>query len=527
LEFPEKIEESDLFSNSNSSSNGFFTREYGVLIPDYEAALQGLLRSNGRIWHTPMGRRMAGLMASNSLVTTIDEMEIIEADETACPGGSLQIACSMLASLTNGYRAACWRNNINYEPAPALQIPFQRISERLHRKDVYVGVEDMLYNMRPIRGKDYMMENCELQSPIYNTTTENVLHATFCESCKYLANMIEPTLALCRGDWQAMHICKLINEVKNLTYMLAKMIPDKNAGKYSVDPVEFATAFANATSPLKDNVPAMSGAAVPVFAIMDLIIGRKNWNSVMGTDLLMQTEWMPKNWRRYMEYIRQSRIFENVPDDLQYLWSLLKDEYCGERGLLGNHKYRTYQYVELAGALRQSNKGSESGEGTLRMLEESRQERDADISSDRGSYKTCHFKGRIKSISRVSEDRLTKLVTIESSKAIYLHVGDHVAIVMKNSDDDIWSFSTRNDIDLKVVLSVSRGTLTTEWKERLDFDSLGHTVYNVLLCAKLGVVSTTECFEFVPAPFPGGASPLHLRICQPASERNGPVGFHF
>jgi hypothetical protein len=130
LEFPERIEESDLFSNSNSSSNGFFTREYGVLIPDYEAALQGLLRSSGRIWHT-MGRRMAGLLASNSLVTAIDEMEIIEADEKACPDGSLQIACSMLASLTDGYRAACWRNNIKYEPAPALQIPFQRISERL------------------------------------------------------------------------------------------------------------------------------------------------------------------------------------------------------------------------------------------------------------------------------------------------------------------------------------------------------------------------------------------------------------
>jgi hypothetical protein len=158
---------------------------------------------------------------------------------------------------------------------------------------------------------------------------------------------------------------------------------------------------------------------VPVFAIMDHVIGRTEWNKIMGVDLLMQIEWMPKNWRRYMEYIRQSRIFEKVPDELQYLWTLLKDEYCGERGWLGFHKYRAYQYVELAGALgRASNKGSSSGEGTLNMLEESRQERDPTISSDRGSYKTCHFKGEIESVARVSDDRLTKLVTIRSSKPI-------------------------------------------------------------------------------------------------------------
>jgi ferredoxin-NADP reductase len=485
LEFPGKINESDLFTDSESSPDGFFTREHGMKIPDYEAAVEGLLGARGRIWYT-MARRMAGLMMNNRLVQAIDEMEIIEGDAMGCPDGSLQFASSMLGSLTNGYRAACVRNNISYQPAPALQIPWKRISERMGRKDVYFGVEDAIYNARPLRGKDCVLENLEIQAPIYGTGAESVIMLLFSEANTHLCRMIEPILALCRGDWLAVHICKITQEVKNLSRMMQKAIPDKNAGIYSIDPVDFATAFANATTPLKDGIPAFSGAGVPVFACLDHVIGRKNWNSVMGNDLLFQMEWWPKNWRRFVEYLRQSRIFEKVPEDLQYLWILLKDEYCGERGWLGDHKYRAYQFVELAGALgRSSNKGSSSGEGALKMLEESRQERDPESSDDRGSYKSCRLKGRIKSISFVSEDRLTKLVTIESSKPIYICVGDHVSIVMQNNDDTIWSFSTLHGLSLEMGLSVPTGTLTKEWKERLDFDNLASNVYNVLMCARL------------------------------------------
>jgi hypothetical protein len=247
MEFPENIKENDLFSQSNSSTHGYFTREHGYMIPDYEASLQDLLKSRGRLWLT-MGRRMAGLMMNNGLIQAVDEMEIIEADEIACPDSALQIASCMLGNLTNGYRAACGRNNVEYQPAPALEIPWKKISERLHRKDVYFSVEDWLNLMRPIRGNDYSMENCEIQAPIYGSVAERCIISLFAEAGKHAANMVEPILALCRGDWGPGPICKLINEVKGLTKMLAKAIPDKNAGIYSVDPVEFGTAFVNAST---------------------------------------------------------------------------------------------------------------------------------------------------------------------------------------------------------------------------------------------------------------------------------------
>jgi hypothetical protein len=247
MEFPENIKESDLFSESNSSTHGYFTREHGYMIPDYEASLQDLLKSRGRLWHK-MGRRMAGLMVNNGLIKAVDQMEIIEADEIACPDSALQIASCMLANLTNGYRAACWRNNIEYQQAPALEIPWKRISERLHRKDVYFGIEDLMNLMRPIRGNDYSMENCEIQAPIFGSDAERCIISLFTEAGKHGAKMVEPILALCRGDWGPGPICKIINEVKGLTKMLAHAIPDKNAGAYSVDPVEFGTAFANAST---------------------------------------------------------------------------------------------------------------------------------------------------------------------------------------------------------------------------------------------------------------------------------------
>jgi ferredoxin-NADP reductase/predicted heme/steroid binding protein/Ca2+-binding EF-hand superfamily protein len=56
---------------------------------------------------------------------------------------------------------------------------------------------------------------------------------------------------------------------------------------------------------------------------------------------------------------------------------------------------------------------------------------------------------------------------------------------MKNNDDSIWKYATVTGLDLRMHLSFSDGTLNQEWKERLDFDSLDYTVYNVLLCAKL------------------------------------------
>ncbi|CAB9504465.1 b5 type B [Seminavis robusta] len=482
-EFPNKLKEEDLFGHA--STEGYMSREHGFLVPDYEKALNTLLASRGRIWYT-MGTRMEGLKGNNGLLKALEEMEIVEGDPIACPDECLQIACAILAHLANGYRAACWRNNVVYTPCPSVQIPWAMISERLGRKDVYVAPEDLMYQQRPIRGNIYEFENMKMITPIFGTSAEELMSKLFCDSNRHLRNMMESILALCRGDWQAKHISAMIAEIKDLTRMLGKAIPDGSAGDRSIDPVEFATAFANATAPLKEGVPALSGGGCPIFVIMDHIIGRQKWDSTMGADLLMQIDWMPKNWRRFIEFLRQQQLFTKVPDDLQYLWALLKDVYCGERGWLGKHKYRAYQFVELASALgRQSNKGSDNGGGTVRMLEESRRERDPTSSDDRSSYKTCPFKGTITSVQRVSEDRITRLVTISCARALTLQVGDHIGIVMRNSDDTIWAFASSHNLDLQQKLYMVNRTLNREWQERLDFDGLDHTVYNLLMCAKL------------------------------------------
>jgi len=76
-------------------------------------------------------------------------------------------------------------------------------------------------------------------------------------------------------------------------------------------------------------------------------------------------------------------------------------------------------------------------------------------------------------------------VTIDCSKVLALQIGDHVAVVMKNNDDTIWEFASRHNLDLNTELTMKDDTLSEQWKERLDFDGLDHTVYNLLSCAKL------------------------------------------
>ena len=97
-------------------------------------------------------------------------------------------------------------------------------------------------------------------------------------------------------------------------------------------------------------------------------------------------------------------------------------------------------------------------------------------------------------MSRVSEDRITKLVTVESDKPILMCIGDHISVLMTNHDDAIWTYMVNHGLctDIRTQLSLDAGTLTPAWKERLDFDDLEYTVYNVLFCAKLVAPRTSS-----------------------------------
>jgi ferredoxin-NADP reductase len=499
-EFRKGIEERELFGNS--SVDGYFSREYGFLCPDYNHALTSLMNSKGRIWYD-MGLRIQGLLKQNKILEAIDKMEVLDGSKETCPDECLQIAASILVHLVIAYRAACQRNFIEFTETPPLYIPLTQICRRLGRRGVYMSAEDLMYNQRPSQGKDFTIDNCEMVTPIYGTNAEIMMSKLFCESNIYVKDMLNAILALCRGEWKVEYISCIIHTIKDFTRALGNAVPDSNRKK-GIDPVEFNVAFANAVAPLKSDVPALSGAGCPIFFLIDSMIGRQMWESIMGKDLQLTKHYMPKNWRRFLEYVRQKKLFEHVPSEFEYLWVLLKDSYCGDRGWLGKHKYRAYQFIELAKKLgRSSNKGSATGEEVIDMLENSRLERDLTFTSDRGSYEMCHFQGRISKVKRVSEDRDLKMITIESKKKIFLNIGDHIAVLMKNSDDKVWRFSTKHHLNLNSSLSLHDGTLTSSWKVRLDFESLDYTVYNLLMCAKLygtyqKVDITNLCHKMLP-----------------------------
>lgn len=499
-EFKEEIEERELFGNP--SVDGYFSREYGFLCPDYNHALNSLMNSEGRIWYD-MGLRIQGLLKQNKILEAIDKMEVLDGSKETCPDECLQIAASILVHLVIAYRAACQRNFIEFTETPSLYIPLTHICRRLGRRDIYMSAEDLMYNQRPSQGKDFAIDNCLMLTPIYGTKAESIMSRLFCESNIYVKDMLHAILALCRGEWKVEYISCIIHTIKDFTRALGNAVPESNRKK-GIDPVEFNVAFANAVAPLKSDVPALSGGGCPIFFLIDSIIGRREWGSVMGKDLQLTKHYMPKNWRRFLEYVRQKKLYEHVPSDFEYLWVLLKDSYCGDRGWLGRHKYRAYQFIELAKNLgRSSNKGSASGEEVIDMLENSRVERDFSFTSDRGSYEMCHFQGRISKVKRVSEDRDLKMITIESKKKIFLNIGDHIAVLMKNSDDKVWRFSTKHHLNLNSFLSFNDGTLTHSWMRRLDFESLDYTVYNLLMCAKLHgtyqkVDITNLCHKMLP-----------------------------
>ena len=69
----------------------------------------------------------------------------------------------------------CYKNNIKYCSVPALQIPWSRISKRLHRRDTFVGIEDYaINNFRLISGSEIILENIELIIPLFGTNSERI-----------------------------------------------------------------------------------------------------------------------------------------------------------------------------------------------------------------------------------------------------------------------------------------------------------------------------------------------------------------
>ena len=157
--------------------------------------------------------------------------------------------------------------------------------------------------------------------------------------------------------------------------MMWKAVPDERAKNYYVDPIEFSVTFALAANPFKPNIPTISGASAPFFIVLDYLIGRNNFESELGQEILYQCDWFPENWKQFTNYVRCAKVWEKIPSRLEYVWKILKEEYAGERGFLGNHKYRAYSFTELGSHLgKVTNGGSSDSFNTLDQLEESRLE---------------------------------------------------------------------------------------------------------------------------------------------------------
>ena len=416
--------------------------------------------------------------ANLDLRQTIDKLPLLEPNLESLPDEYLLRAAQVLAMLAHAY--------FYVETTPpksipeAITKPWSLVRARLGREQEVLSYIDLIvYNWKFVDetlADPFRVKNMQLLMPTVDNQEERGFYLTQTEILAQCGPIVGAVVraqeAVANDDPIGLEIeLEAIIQILQIVVRdsLVNINPNKHAENY-VDPVVWAKTVAPFAVPIKEGLQGPSGTSSPVFNLLDAFLGRKQFESFLGKEILMLRHGYPQHWRNFLTAVEEVSITDYIIESKNpRLTALLKDaveNYAGEGGFLGRHRMKVYGYLEIAFKVgRSMTIGGFSGLFKDRTwdqvdseLELARRERLERFPS------SCHY-AFVKSVGQTHTGgpEGVKHVVLEVKGGVRYEPGDRCGILPENSNDLIQKtlsvLGAAGDKDI---------TLTEEWRDAVQ-----------------------------------------------------------
>lgn len=299
--------------------------------------------------------------------------------------------------------------------------------------------------------------------------------------------------------------------IDQLPYIFHKISVNPRAGEQFANPVEWGQRYAKFSAPLSKRVPALSGLALPLFLLMDAFIGRTKYTSFLGIEAVHLRRWLPLNIRAFITAIEQHyRIPEYVKASgdarLGGVLDGIIESYAGERGFMGTHRYKVYNFLEVVAKTGRAETNGNAGAGDSdgrpweevhHTLSDSMKERLSPYRGEvkvephqmRGSFEECRFLARILDRQPIDSDpsRSTSMVTFDLAETgITFQPGDRLAVMPMNPPHEVAKVVAALGLDLMIdtMVPVEQNSVWARFSKHIELvsrkPSTGLTVKDIL-----------------------------------------------
>ena len=447
------LDHAEKVNNSLQHENlGFLSIEHGFM-PKFPPKMD--LPAEFMIWDQ-MVRQLPNLYRSLELRKMLDDMPVLDASDKFLGDTYLLRAASVLAMLSHAY-AYTETNKLDRLPV-SLSKPWEQVRNRLGREQEVLSYIDLIVYNWKFKDKKRenlshftkrKVENMDLLIPTVGNRAESQFYLTqteiLAQTTPIIHSIVNCQEAAKNRDVQRLkeHLLEIIDVLDSIVqHSLPKINPCEES-EHFVDPVLWAKTVAPFAVPLKDGLQGPSGTSSPIFNLMDVFLGRKEYSTFLGKEIKSLRGTYPLFWQEFIKAVAEISIssFIDKSED-KALKSLLKDTvnlYAGENGFLGKHRLKVFGYLETAFKVGRSvTIGGFSGAFRDRTWEQVDSELEYSRIERMLSFpKGCHY-AFVKSIGQTHSsgaEGVKHVVLDISHTGIRYQPGDRCVILPENSDE--------------------------------------------------------------------------------------------
>ncbi|MFZ5897394.1 MAG: cytochrome b5 domain-containing protein [Myxococcota bacterium] len=433
---------------------GRVSRERGF-IP--RAPTASSLVSSHAIWDE-LADDLPRLFVSNRTQTVLERAPSLAAEDGDLPNAELTRAAVVLSALAHAY----WRfgiprfypqrtTQIPNELPRALLVPWRSVVRRLGRHEPerpFQNFYDLFlanYRLRPglAQTAPLIIENMEVLVPSFENEAERVFYMSFVEMHFHLAPLVsavcEIETALERQDDDAIvhALASVVVGLERATAVWQK-IGARTGSRVCCDPVLWSkTAAILGVPPEGTPQGATSGACAPMLYVLDRLLGRTSYESRYGQFVWNHVRYfIPRPVRDFADHVAALQVpryaSERPSAKVTEALAAVAGAYCGERGWLGRHASKVFNYlcVSTITGRNASVSGDERYFGEQTWVHASAELHESRI--ERGSAR-CPFAANHTASPKHSERRVDSRLPDRSLPAYTrLEVARHFR------DDDLW-----------------------------------------------------------------------------------------
>jgi hypothetical protein len=274
---------------SAGNENLGFLSEHAGLLP-YDPPLTSLPETHAA-WDR-VAADLPGLFRRLTVRRVMDAMPVLPAAAGDLPDKFVWRGCALLGMFAHSY--------VRVLPQPpealpeSIERPWAELCRRLHRPAALLTYDDLIcYNWRPrdiSRPERRDLEDLELLTPTVGTPEERIFYLAQVEILSRGAPMVGAMVRAQEAAEQADQTA-LQHELMTITEIIEGPAKGSflkiDANPYSptfVDPVVWAKTVAPFAVGISENGHAISGASAPLFQALDVLIGRRRFESMVGRE---------------------------------------------------------------------------------------------------------------------------------------------------------------------------------------------------------------------------------------------------